>query len=98
MMKLSTRESQEIQEEGMQRKRKPTVHMRKQNDPLTVPRSRLVFSSRRKATTLAGNQASVLVPQQHILRHDRREPLPRRHGLGGGGGTARVAASQGEAR
>src|SRR4051812_10292842 len=70
VMKLGARKSQEIQEKGMRRERKPAIYVRKKYDPLTVPRKRLVFSGCGKTAALARNHAGILVPQQHVLSHD----------------------------
>jgi len=37
MVKLGSGESKKIKQEGMRRKRKPSVHMRKKKNPLIVP-------------------------------------------------------------
>ena len=53
MVKLGSGESKKIKQEGMRRKRKPSVHMRKKKNPLIVPRVRLDLTWTRKTAAMA---------------------------------------------
>ena len=52
MMKLGPGKSKEIKQEGMRRKRKPFVHMRKKKNPLIVSRVRLDLTWSRKLAAM----------------------------------------------
>ena len=53
MVKLGSGESKKIKQEGMRRKRKPSVHMRKKKNPLIVSRVRLDLTWSRKPAAMA---------------------------------------------
>ena len=53
MMKLGPGKSEEIKQEGMRRKRKPSVYMRKNKNLLIVSRVRLDFTWSRKPAAMA---------------------------------------------
>ena len=53
MVKLRSGESKKINQERMRRKRKPSIHMRKKKNPLTVPRVRLDLTWTRKTAAMA---------------------------------------------
>ena len=50
---MGTGESKKIKQEGMRRKRKPPVHMRKKKNPLILPRVRFDLTWARKAAAMA---------------------------------------------
>ena len=52
MVKLGLGKSEEIKQEGMRRKRKPSVHMRKKKNPLIVSRVRLDLTWSRKPAAM----------------------------------------------
>ena len=53
MVKLGPGKSEEIKQEGMRRKRKPSVHMRKKKNSLIIWRVRLDLTWSRKPAAMA---------------------------------------------
>src|SRR3954466_500999 len=79
MVELRPGKSEEIKQEGMRRKRKPSIHMRKKKNPLIVSRVRLDLTWSRKPTAMARNQPFILILADVVHRDNSGQPLPRGH-------------------
>src|SRR3954463_8747091 len=79
MMELRSGKSEKIQQEGMRRKRKSSIYVRKEKDVLVIPRMRLDLTCSGKPASMAGNQSLILVSADVLCRDDGGQPLPCRH-------------------